>query len=501
MGWFSDRVVDWQRVHGRHDLPWQRTDDPYRIWISEIMLQQTQVAAVIPFYLRFIDRFPDVSALAAATPDEVMRLWSGLGYYGRARNLLACARRIVEQFDGEFPRSAEVLAGLPGIGRSTAAAIAAFAFGERVAILDGNVKRVLCRFEGVEGFPGVAAIERRLWEIAERELPAAGIQGYTQGLMDLGATHCSRRKPACDRCPLAERCVARAQGRVAELPTPRPRRTLPVRETAMLVLRRADEVLLERRAPTGVWGGLWSLPEVQGSSSDSVDAALLSRFGVDGGLAQRLAGLRARLHPLQVARAARVCVEVDARRCGRRRRARLAVARGNRRCRAAQAGEVAAAAHSRRVAPVDRGPRCARDPSRRGAGSDHAVLLEVLVHDRESRERIRQFHQLVLRLRRDRQELAKTVRDPARRLIEIGFADHPAQRVGLLLDQVLDDAPHQARAHRELLGNLLVAIRLDELDVGADQPVVLHAARSDPEALAAARADLQQSELLPCPTR
>jgi A/G-specific adenine glycosylase len=315
MGWFSDRVVDWQRVHGRHDLPWQRTDDPYRIWISEIMLQQTQVAAVIPFYLRFIDRFPDVRALAAASPDDVMRLWSGLGYYGRARNLHACAHRIVEQLDGEFPRSAEALAELPGIGRSTGAAIAAFAFGERVAILDGNVKRVLCRFEGIEGFPGLGAIERRLWEVAQRELPAAGIQEYTQGLMDLGATHCSRRKPACDRCPLVERCVARAQGRVDDLPTPRPRRALPVRETAMLVLRSADEVLLERRAPTGVWGGLWSLPEVQGRSPDSVDAALLSRFGVSGHSRSELPAFehgfthfRLRVRP--------VLVEVDARGAG-----------------------------------------------------------------------------------------------------------------------------------------------------------------------------------------
>ncbi len=282
MGWFSDRVVDWQRAHGRHDLPWQRTNDPYRIWVSEIMLQQTQVAAVVPFYLRFIDRFPDVRSLAGASPDEVMRLWSGLGYYGRARNLLACAGRIVDEFDGEFPRSAEALAALPGIGRSTGAAIAAFAFGERVAILDGNVKRVLCRFEGIEGFPGAGPVERRLWEIARRELPDGAIQAYTQGLMDLGATRCSRRRPACETCPLGERCVARAQGRVADLPTPRPRRAVPLRETAMLVLRRGEEVLLERRPPTGVWGGLWSLPEVQVRSADSVDAALLSRFGVNG---------------------------------------------------------------------------------------------------------------------------------------------------------------------------------------------------------------------------
>ena len=283
MGWFSDRIVDWQRTHGRHDLPWQRTRDPYRIWVSEIMLQQTQVAAVVPFYLGFVDRFPDVRSLAEASPDEVMRLWSGLGYYGRARNLHACARLLVERSGGEFPRSAEALAGLPGIGRSTGAAIAAFAFGERVAILDGNVKRVLCRFAGVEGFPGAAAVERGLWKLAERELPRDAIESYTQGLMDLGATLCTRGRPACERCPLEPRCVARVRGRTADLPTPRPRREVPTREVAMLVLRRGDEVLIERRPPTGIWGGLWSLPEVRPPSGEAIDAELASRYGLAGG--------------------------------------------------------------------------------------------------------------------------------------------------------------------------------------------------------------------------
>jgi A/G-specific adenine glycosylase len=280
MGWFSDRIVEWQRAHGRHDLPWQGTRDPYRIWVSEIMLQQTQVAAVIPYYLRFVARLPDVHALAAAAPDEVMRLWSGLGYYSRARNLHGCAQRVVADFGGRFPRSADALADLPGIGRSTGAAIAAFAFGERVAILDGNVKRVLCRFEAVEGYPGAGPVERRLWEIADRELPDGEIEAYTQGLMDLGATLCSRSRPACGQCPLSERCVASAEGRTAELPTRKPRRVVPVRETTMLVLRRGDEVCLERRPPTGIWGGLWSLPEWPVASPESVAGMLEARFGL-----------------------------------------------------------------------------------------------------------------------------------------------------------------------------------------------------------------------------
>ncbi len=305
MGWFSDRIVDWQRAHGRRDLPWQRTRDPYRIWVSEIMLQQTQVAAVVPFYLRFVDRFPDVHSLADASPDEVMRLWSGLGYYRRARNLHACARLLVEQSAGEFPRTAEALAGLPGIGRSTGAAIAAFAFGERVAILDGNVKRVLCRFAGVEGFPGAAAVERALWELAERELPDGAIESYTQGLMDLGATLCTRGRPACERCPLERRCVARVQGRTADLPKPRPRRAVPTREVAMLVLRRGDEVFLERRPPTGIWGGLWSLPEVRPPSPEAIDAELGSRYGLAGcsradlpGFEHAFTHFRLRVHPV-----------------------------------------------------------------------------------------------------------------------------------------------------------------------------------------------------------
>lgn len=270
---FAARIAAWQRTHGRHDLPWQGTRDPYRRWISEIMLQQTQVAAVIPYYRRFIERFPDVDALASASLDEVLQAWSGLGYYSRARNLHAAAIEVCAR--GGLPSSAAELQRLPGIGRSTAAAIAVFASGERVAILDGNVRRVLCRHHGIEGFPGSPAVERRLWALAQAELPDPGdVEAYTQGLMDLGATVCIRSRPGCTECPVAGDCVARATARVAELPAPRPRRALPLRETTMLVPVAQGAVLLERRPPTGIWGGLWSLPEAPEGDVGEVAAAL-----------------------------------------------------------------------------------------------------------------------------------------------------------------------------------------------------------------------------------
>jgi A/G-specific adenine glycosylase len=261
---FADRVIRWQRAHGRHALPWQGTRDPYRIWLSEIMLQQTQVAAVIAYYERFLAQLPTVASLAAAADDEVMALWSGLGYYSRARNLHACARVITRDFDGNFPRDPETLASLPGIGRSTAAAIAAFAFGTRAAILDGNVKRVFARHWAVEGWPGQPRVAKQLWALAEQHLPADAkdnIERYTQGLMDLGATLCTRGKPQCEACPIAETCVAKLQERTADFPTPKPRREVPVRSAQMLVALHAGQVLLEKRPPSGIWGGLWSLPE------------------------------------------------------------------------------------------------------------------------------------------------------------------------------------------------------------------------------------------------
>jgi len=259
---FARRLVRWQARHGRHDLPWQRTRDPYRIWLSEVMLQQTQVATVIPYYLRFLERFPSVKALAKASLDDVLKLWSGLGYYSRARNLHTAAREIVASHRRRFPRTLESLESLPGLGRSTAAAIAVFAFGAREAILDGNVKRVLARHFAVRGFPGDKRVENRLWALAESELPAKNVEAYTQGLMDLGAEVCTRTRPACMRCPVRPTCEAYAQGEAEAYPQPRPRKTRPVRKTSMLLMLRDGEVLLEKRPPTGVWGGLWCFPEV-----------------------------------------------------------------------------------------------------------------------------------------------------------------------------------------------------------------------------------------------
>lgn len=259
---FAELLVAWQKRHGRHQLPWQQTRDAYRIWLSEIMLQQTQVATVVPYYHRFLQRFPDVAALAAAPVDEVMALWAGLGYYTRARNLHRCAQTVVARHGGRFPPDVPQLAELPGIGQSTAAAIAAFAYGARAAILDGNVKRVFCRVFGIEGFPGQASVEKQLWQRAAALLPERDIEAYTQGLMDLGATLCTRSRPRCSDCPMQSRCVAHATGRTAELPVRKPKKATPQRSTVMLVVLHDGEILLEQRPPSGIWGGLLSLPEL-----------------------------------------------------------------------------------------------------------------------------------------------------------------------------------------------------------------------------------------------
>lgn len=259
---FADNVIRWQKQSGRHNLPWQNTRDPYRIWVSEIMLQQTQVSAVVGYYVRFMARFPDIASLASAPIDDVMQHWAGLGYYARARNLHKAAVTIVEEFGGVFPKAHTDVWSLPGIGRSTAAAICAFAYGEPLAILDGNVKRVFARNFGIEGDIRKKAIEDAMWEIAEREVPSKQIEAYTQGLMDLGATICSRGTPTCLLCPLRDGCIAYNEGRIVDLPGKSPKKHTPHRQTKMLVLISANEVLLERRPPTGIWGGLWSLPEV-----------------------------------------------------------------------------------------------------------------------------------------------------------------------------------------------------------------------------------------------
>lgn len=269
---FNGAVLAWYDQHGRKDLPWQQGITPYRVWVSEIMLQQTQVSAVIDYFQRFVAQLPTVQALAAAPADQVMALWAGLGYYSRARNLHRCAMQVVSDHGGRFPTDPAVLATLPGIGRSTAAAIAAFSAGVRSPILDGNVKRVFARFFGIHGHPGERVIESRMWGLAEAALPVPGprqaddMVAYTQGLMDLGATVCSRGKPACladaAACPLSADCVARRDGLTATLPTPKPRAAVPERSTVMVMVRHGRDVLLQLRPDSGVWGGLWSLPEM-----------------------------------------------------------------------------------------------------------------------------------------------------------------------------------------------------------------------------------------------
>ncbi|WP_456268398.1 A/G-specific adenine glycosylase [Kushneria sp. AK178] len=261
--YFRTRLLGWFDQYGRTHLPWQQDRSPYRVWVSEIMLQQTQVATVIGYFERFMQRFPDVEALAAAEQDEVLHLWTGLGYYARARNLHRAARCVVEEHGGRFPvESVEALSALPGIGRSTAGAIIAQATDERAPILDGNVKRVLTRLHGVEGWPGRSDIERRLWQLAEYYTPHWRCADFTQAMMDMGATLCTRRRPSCLLCPFEKDCVAHARGEEHRFPESKPKKEKPVRQTVMLMLRDDDgRVLLEQRPASGLWGGLWGLPQ------------------------------------------------------------------------------------------------------------------------------------------------------------------------------------------------------------------------------------------------
>jgi len=274
------RLLAWFAREGRKNLPWQRDPTPYRVWVSEIMLQQTQVATVIPYFERFVQRFPDVATLAAADLDEVLHLWSGLGYYARARNLHETARIVVREFGGEFPREIELLQRLPGIGRSTAGAILALSLQQRHPILDGNVRRVLARCFAVEGWPGERAVDARLWQLAEACTPQEDVHHYTQAVMDLGATVCTRTRPACDRCPLQETCQAHARGMQERLPTPRPvRNERRVEKTSMLLLVDGEgSVLLAQRPARGLWGGLHGLPEFV--ETESAEAWVAQRFGV-----------------------------------------------------------------------------------------------------------------------------------------------------------------------------------------------------------------------------
>jgi A/G-specific adenine glycosylase len=259
---FAPRILRWYDHHGRKDLPWQHPRTPYRVWLAEVMLQQTQVATVIPYFLCFVEKFASLRELAAAPLDDVLAAWSGLGYYSRARNLQRAAQACVARHGGELPRDFTALSALPGIGRSTAGAILAQAHGQRFAILDGNVKRVLARYHGVRGWPGASAVAKQLWTLAELHAPRTRLADYTQAMMDLGATLCTRAQPRCAACPLVRDCVAHRDGLTAALPEQKPARAVPTRRTLMLLLRdRAGRILLERRPPTGVWAELWSLPE------------------------------------------------------------------------------------------------------------------------------------------------------------------------------------------------------------------------------------------------
>ncbi|TAJ50977.1 MAG: A/G-specific adenine glycosylase [Nevskiaceae bacterium] len=307
-GSFASRLLAWFDQHGRHDLPWQHPRSAYRVWLSEVMLQQTQVAAVIPYFERFLGRFPDLRSLAEAPGEEVMRYWAGLGYYARARNLHAAARAVVERHGGEFPSDYAAVLALPGIGRSTAGAILAQAHGQRHAILDGNVKRVLSRWAGIAGWPGEAAVAEQLWACSERLLPETRLADYTQALMDLGASLCSARKPRCGDCPLAADCRARLEGRTAELPGAKPKakkKARPQREAWLIVA--SDEQgrwLLEQRPGAGIWGGLWCPPVVD--LAEDWAAALQQRHGLrleavqtDTPIDHAFSHYDLRLHPLR----------------------------------------------------------------------------------------------------------------------------------------------------------------------------------------------------------
>jgi A/G-specific adenine glycosylase len=271
---FAARLLAWFGVHGRHTLPWQANPTPYRVWVSEIMLQQTQVATVIPYYERFMARFPDVGSLAASPLDEVLHLWMGLGYYARARNLRACAQVLTAEHNGEFPQTIEAVMALPGIGRSTAGAILALSRGERHPILDGNVKRVLARVFGISGDPVSPKVVATLWARANACTPTSSVAAYTQAIMDLGATLCTRARPACTVCPMNDVCIAALEGRQAELPGRKVKRSRGAREATLLIAETGSygsvAVLVQRRPAAGLWGGLWSPPQFD-SETDALE--------------------------------------------------------------------------------------------------------------------------------------------------------------------------------------------------------------------------------------
>lgn len=276
---FSAAVLEWFDSHGRKHLPWQKNTTPYRVWISEIMLQQTQVATVIPYYERFMTQFPDVQSLAAAPTDDVLHLWTGLGYYARARNLHKAAQQLVERFGGEFPQTVEEVATLPGIGISTAGAIISLSRRQRAVILDGNVKRVLSRFHAVK--ETASAQEKKLWEYADAHTPEKRVHNYNQAMMDLGATVCTRSKPACLLCPLQKLCAGLAEGEPTAYPLKKAAKRIPEKFTTLLVMINDDgEVLLEQRPPAGIWGGLWSFPETAADDDATLRQVLKNDWGI-----------------------------------------------------------------------------------------------------------------------------------------------------------------------------------------------------------------------------
>ncbi|SHI10086.1 A/G-specific adenine glycosylase [Ferrimonas marina] len=269
---FATQILNWYQQYGRKSLPWQQNRTPYRVWLSEVMLQQTQVATVIPYFERFTERFPTLVDLANAEDDEVMHLWTGLGYYARARNLLKAARVVRDQYDGQFPTEIDQVVALPGIGRSTAGAILSLSLDQHHPILDGNVKRVLARHQAIDGWPGVKAVENRLWQLAERHTPADGVQQYNQAMMDMGAMICTRSKPRCTECPVGSDCVAQQQGNPQDFPGKKPKKEKPVKACFLLLLRHRGQLYLEKRPGAGIWGGLWCPPQLD--SKAELDSAL-----------------------------------------------------------------------------------------------------------------------------------------------------------------------------------------------------------------------------------
>jgi len=277
MSFISKQLVFWHKLHGRHKLPWQQTKNPYAIWISEIMLQQTQVSTVIEYYKNFMQRFPGIECLANAEMDEVNECWSGLGYYSRARNIHTTAKIILGKYKGVFPQQFEEILGLPGIGRTTAGAICSFAYGKNYPILDGNVKRVFTRFYGIKEWSGKSKVEKELWKIADKNLPTLGIEVYNQALMDLGASLCSRRIPQCSECPLSKSCKSFLNGWTKIIPASKPKKIIPVKEGNIIIIQHGDSILLVKRNLKQIWGGLWSLPEIE--SQDNLNEGLFNLLG------------------------------------------------------------------------------------------------------------------------------------------------------------------------------------------------------------------------------